>query len=399
MTHASTDMHTDGLILPDALSASEFLATYWQKRPLLMRQALPGYHSPLQPDELAGLSCETEVESRIVLEKGGERPWEARSGPFDEQDFSALPETHWTLLVQDVDKHVPEAARLLRFFRFIPDWRIDDVMISYAQDQGSVGPHVDDYDVFLVQAQGRRRWKIHTREVDPEDCIPGLDLRLLPQFEAEHEWLMEPGDVLYLPPNMAHWGIAEGPCITCSVGFRAPAWRELAQAWMDHLIDRRMPAGRYRDPELRLQQDSAEIRPEVFEHIGSELNRLCTPDQADLPLWLGRYLTEPKENLYTEAADVSLASEEFSAELERHGRLLRSGYARMAFCHGEDDREHLFVNGREFGLSSGHRGFLHAITRERQLHQGYLAEWLNEPECLDLLCRMYNDGYYEFPDA
>lgn len=389
---------TASLVLPDHLSPAGFLADYWQKRPLLMRQALPGYSSPLEPEELAGLACEDGVESRIVLERDGERPWEARHGPFAEDDFTGLPESHWTLLVQDVDKHVPEVAELLQPFRFIPDWRIDDVMISYAADQGSVGPHVDDYDVFLVQARGKRRWRVHTRRVDPEDCIPGLDLRILPEFEAEYDWLLEPGDVLYLPPNLAHWGVAEGPCVTCSVGFRAPAWRELAQAWVEQRIDRLMPGGRYRDPGLRPQHDSAEIRPEVFERIGAELSRLCQERDEDLPLWLGRHLTEAKDNLHPEVVEPPLSAQDFAIEMERHGWLLRGGYARMAFCHGRDGRDHLFVNGHEYGLSSGHKGFLHALTQERRLHHGYLAEWLREPQCLELLCHLYNQGYFEFPD-
>jgi 50S ribosomal protein L16 3-hydroxylase len=386
------------LRFPHDLDPDRFLRDYWQRRPLLMRQALPGYRTPLSPDELAGLACEPEVESRLVLERDGERPWEARHGPFDDGDFAALPRSHWTLLVQDLDKHLPEAAALLEPFRFLPDWRVDDVMISYAADQGSVGPHVDDYDVFLVQALGRRRWRIHTRPVDPDRCIPGLDLRILPEFEAQQDWLLEPGDVLYLPPNVAHWGIAEGDeCMTCSVGFRAPAWRDMAQSWCDALIERRMPAGRYLDPPLRPQQESAEIRPEVFERVARQMEQLARDEPALMQEWLGRHLTETKDNLQTVAAQPPLSPAEFTVELERHGRLLRSGYARLAFSRG-DRVNRLFANGRCHELHPGHVGFLHAITQERSIHAGYLAPWLAEPECLDVLCRLYNDGIFEFPD-
>ncbi len=390
-------MHLN-LQLPDGLDKAEFLADYWQKRPLLMRQALPGYQSPLSPDELAGLACESWVESRIVLEKDGERPWEARHGPFEEEAFAALPDSHWTLLVQDVDKHVPEVAELIQPFRFIPDWRIDDVMISYADDQGSVGPHVDDYDVFLVQAEGRRRWRVHTREVDPDNCIPGLDLRILPEFEAEHDWLLEPGDVLYLPPNVAHWGVAEGPCITCSVGFRAPAWREMAHSWMEHLIDTSMPSGRYRDPALQPQLDSAEIKTEVFERVRERLSELCSTHQDDFDGWLGCFLTEAKDNLQPDAAAEQLSELDFAAEFEANGWLLRSGYARMSYRHDPDGSDLLFVNGKLHRLPGGQSGFLHAITQETRLHHGYLAEWLTDSTCLKLLCDLYNQGYYLFDD-
>lgn len=386
----------NALVFPTGLDAASFLRTYWQKRPLLMRQALPGLRSPLSPEELAGLACETGVEARLVLEKDGARPWEARHGPFDDDDFAALPETHWTLLVQDADKHVPSVTRLLEPFRFIPDWRVDDVMISYAPVHGSVGPHVDDYDVFLVQAQGRRRWRIHTRPVDESEFIPGLDLRILPEFEAEYDWTLEPGDLLYLPPKCAHWGTALGGCMTCSVGYRAPDLRELARDWMEMLIERIVPPGRYQDSELLLQTDSGEIDARVFERMQSLLNELRTADPGSLRPWLGRFLTETKENLIPLIPETPLDSVDFIAELARHSVLERSGYARMAFCRGSEGQDYLFVNGKDFPLKSGNIGFLRAITRERQLHCGYLAEWLCNPECLDLLCRLYNHGFFEF---
>ncbi len=178
------------LTFPAELTADSFLRDFWQKRPLLMPGGLAGYRSPLTAEELAGLACEEEIESRIVLEKDGDKPWEGRTGPFSEADFSSLPDSHWTLLVQDVDKHIDEVADLLEPFRFIPDWRLDDIMISYAVDQGSVGPHIDDYDVFLIQVEGQRRWLVDSRPGDESNHIPGLDLRILPQITPDNEWLM-----------------------------------------------------------------------------------------------------------------------------------------------------------------------------------------------------------------
>jgi 50S ribosomal protein L16 3-hydroxylase len=198
-----------------------FLRDYWQKKPLLIRQAYPGFELPIDGDELAGLALEEEVESRIVLEHG-KTPWELRHGPFDEQTFSQLPESHWTLLVQAVDQWVPEIHELLQDFQFIPGWRLDDIMISYASDKGSVGPHFDYYDVFLLQGMGKRRWRIGQHCDSGSELVEGTPLKLLRNFETTDEWVLEPGDMLYIPPGIAHWGIAEGECITCSIGFRAP---------------------------------------------------------------------------------------------------------------------------------------------------------------------------------
>jgi 50S ribosomal protein L16 3-hydroxylase len=318
------------LRFPERLNAERFLAEYWQRKPLLFRQALPGFDCGLQPDELAGLACEEEIESRLVLEKDGQSPWEARHGPFDEQTFSQLPESHWTLLVQDVDKHLPEVARLLDHFRFLPDWRLDDVMVSYAADQGSVGPHIDDYDVFLYQAQGRRRWKIHYQPVSEEDFIPDLDLRILPEFQAEEEWLLEPGDMLYLPPNLAHWGVAEGECMTCSVGFRAPSYRELASAWCDELIEHRITPGRYRDPTLQPQAASAEIRPEAMAEIQDRLHRFLAQDPEQQRRWFGRFITDTKQNLQVAAIQHPLKPLDFLNRYRQLRLIQRNSYSPAA---------------------------------------------------------------------
>lgn len=201
------------LQLLGGLTAAEFLRDYWQRKPLLVRQAIPDFESPLSADELAGLSLEESVESRIVLEHG-KTPWEMRRGPFQEEDYQHLPEQDWTLLVQAVDQFVPEVAQLLEQFRFLPSWRIDDVMISYAAPGGGVGPHFDNYDVFLLQGHGRRRWKVGQMCSSDSPLREHADLRILADFEQSDEWVLEPGDMLYLPPRLAHYGIAEDECMT-----------------------------------------------------------------------------------------------------------------------------------------------------------------------------------------
>jgi len=386
------------LQFPQGLDTERFLRDYWQQRPLLLRQALPGFRCALEPDELAGLSCEAGVESRLVLEKAGRSPWEVRYGPFDEDAFSRLPESHWTLLVQDVDKHVPEVAQLLDHFRFLPDWRLDDVMISFAADQGSVGPHVDDYDVFLYQARGRRRWRIHTRSVAEDAFIAGLDLRILPEFEAESEWLLESGDLLYLPPKIAHWGIAEGECMTCSVGFRAPSHRELVSAWCDELLQQRVGSERYRDPALSVPGSGAEIDTAAMAEIHRLLQDALAEDSEQQRRWFGRFITEVKPNLQVEPPSQPLQPLEFLNRYRRQGVLLRNPCTRLAFSRGSQGLDSLFANGREYLLPSEEADFLPVIARYRALHFGYLEEWLRQKDYLQLVCDLFNDGHFEFPD-
>lgn len=387
------------LHFPNGLDASRFLAEYWQRRPLLLRAALPDFRCPLSADELAGLACEPQVESRLVLERGIRGPWELRHGPFDADSFATLPESHWTLLVQDVDKHLPEVAALLRAFAFIPDWRLDDIMISYAADQGSVGPHLDQYDVFLIQAEGRRRWRIDAGEAPDPRCIPGLDLGILERFEPTDDWILVPGDILYLPPGVPHWGIAEGECMTWSVGLRAPAWRELAADWCEHRAGRALPPGRYRDPGLKSQAQRGEIRPEVFAHIGATLEQaLAEADPDDFRAWLGAFLTEPKEHLRLSPAEAPLTPAEFRRACETQGLLLRHGWSRLLFCRGEGEDDLLFANGELHRLPKAQGALLGVITDEKDLQYPQVAPWLADGAALDLLCRLYNGGHYVFPD-
>lgn len=384
------------LRFPDGLTLERFLSEYWQQKPLLFRQALAGFDCRLVADELAGLSCEEDVESRLVLERGGLVPWETRHGPFSEERFNQLPASHWTLLIQDVDKHIRSVAGLLDFFHFLPAWRLDDVMVSYAVDQGSVGPHTDDYDVFLYQAQGKRRWKIHYRSVTEGDFIPDLELRILKEFEADQEWLLEPGDMLYLPPNLAHWGVAEGECITCSVGFRAPSYQDLISAWCDELIEYHVPPGRYRDPGLQPQSASAEITPEAIAQVHRLLQKFLLNDLEQQRSWFGRFITETKPDLQVEPIETALEPLEFLNRFRQAGILQRNSFSRFAFSRGVAETDSLFANGREYLIPAEEGDFLPVITHYRKLHFGYLETWLAQPDYLQLVCDLYNDGHFEF---
>jgi 50S ribosomal protein L16 3-hydroxylase len=384
------------LHFPPGLDAARFLSRHWQRKALLMRAALPGFRSPVNAEELAGLACEPDVEARLVLERDGDYLWEVRHGPFDDKDFSCLPQTHWTLLVQDLDKHVPQAAALLETVRFIPDWRVDDIMISYAADGGSVGPHVDEYDVFLVQAAGKRRWQFDSGPDPDLRFAPDLDLRILQRFEPREEYVLEPGDILYLPPGIPHLGIAEGPCITCSIGFRAPTWRELGAAWCEFVSENRLSTGRFKDCALAPQADSGEILPEVFDQVRETLTRALEDESGRLfREWLGRFVTEPKEHLQVFPADELSTTTDLRSRIARGEVFRRHGFSRVAFARGNGEDALLYANGDAYPIPSSHSGLLALLTQERSLTIDDLADWLERPDCLDLLCRLYNDGHYE----
>ena len=235
---------------------AHFLARYWQQRPLLLRDAWPADALALDPDTLAGLACEEDVESRLIEGSVEQQRWSLEHGPFDEARFEALPERCWTLLVQAVDQWLPDVARLLEGFSFLPRWRLDDVMVSIAADGGGVGPHFDYYDVFLLQAAGQRRWEIGAPCGPASALEAGAPLRLLREFEATETHLLGPGDMLYLPAGVSHWGTAVGDgCITCSVGFRAPSEGELLMHAAPRLSESLGEDRRYRDPEAVAEHD------------------------------------------------------------------------------------------------------------------------------------------------
>ncbi len=301
------------LALLNQLTPETFLAEYWQKKPLLIRQAIPQFEGLLTPDELAGLACEDEVQSRLVQFVKGQ--WQVTQGPMTEKTFKRLPEKDWTLLVQGVNHFLPEAADLLSQFSFIPHARLDDLMVSYAPDGGGVGPHLDSYDVFLLQGSGKRHWKI-SQQTD-FTLIEDAPLRILKKFETEQEWVLEAGDMLYLPPQIAHWGVALGnDCMTYSIGFRAPKTQELAHEFLHYLQDQLTLTGIYADADLALQTHPAEISPAMVEKVNQSLNAI-TWDTKHVGDFLGRYLTEPKPHIVFEPArKISLNS--FSQRLHQH---------------------------------------------------------------------------------
>ncbi len=271
------------------LSARTFLRRHWQKRPLLVRAALPGFKGVLGARALFALASRNDVESRLVRRVKGR--WDVREGPLPRASLAGAGARDWTLLVNGVDQHSAAAARLLRRFAFVSESRLDDVMVSYAAPGGGVGPHVDSYDVFLIQAHGRRRWRL--ARARPFALVPGAPLKLIAGFRAEEEMVLEPGDLLYLPPGWGHDGIALDECITCSVGMRAPQGDELAAAFLDYLHERGLPAAAYRDPGLAPARHPARIDPGLLAHAQRQLARIRWA-RGEVEDFLGRHLSSPR---------------------------------------------------------------------------------------------------------
>lgn len=314
------------------MSVEEFLANYWQKKPLLIRQAFPNFETPLEPEELAGLACTEGVMSRLILEQGGDYPWQLKSGPFSEEEFENRTDHHWTVLVQEVDRHVPAVADLFDCFGFLPSWRKDDVMVSYASRDAGVGAHIDSYDVFLLQGSGRRRWEIGEAlagfapsdggiraagsadggpagghlDTSSELYKPGLDVRIMADFQATEVFELEPGDMLYLPPGVPHNGVAIEPCLTFSFGFLAPSRRDMVCDFACWHEENRGPF-RYSDPDLTEAQAAGLITDNDLNRVLRMLQHAST-DRDSLAEWFGTFITRPQRG--------PAASEEFEGSLE-----------------------------------------------------------------------------------
>lgn len=361
------------------ISVARFLRDYWQKKPMVVRGAFPGFRDPISPDELAGLSCEDGVESRIVREKGGRYPWEVTWGPHEESVFEGLPDRSWTLLVQEVNRWVPEAALLLDHFDFVPNVRVDDVMVSFAAPGGSVGPHLDSYDVFLVQGQGERRWRFHTRKTKEARMRSGLDLRILQRFEADADEVLGPGDMLYLPPGFAHYGVAVTPCLTYSIGFRSPSAGETWASFAASAAARPEGSRLLEDPPLRPAENPGAIPLELLERVRAMVRSIDMSDEA-IDRWFAMFSTrlkpghsiEPPRRVPDEAAIL--------ARLARGDTVARSEEGRWAFLPRKAGKSLvLYVGGSEIDVpaeasalaralcaSRRHDGrSLHALTRSR----------------------------------
>lgn len=346
---------------PLGMTPQRFLRDYWQKKPLLVRGAFAQFQNSITPEDLAGLACEEAALSRIVLRDAKRDRWIVRNGPFTERDFAKLPKTQWTLLVQDVDKWDMDVAALLDQFAFIPSWRIDDVMISYATDGGGVGAHVDNYDVFLVQGIGKRRWRINTDAAAPKDFRDDAELKLLRQFTPTHEWTLEAGDALYLPPGIAHDGVAIGNCMTFSVGMRAPAQAELLLDFAEFFAEPLTEEQRYRDPDLRAVRSAGEIDDAALARIRVAVPLLAGVEKSTLRQWFGCFITR-----YRAAHEAAPLSKPLDAKkivtAFADGTAMRNPWTRIAWARNGRNAQ-LFVAGQSYACSVALARFI-ASSRE-----------------------------------
>jgi 50S ribosomal protein L16 3-hydroxylase len=359
------------------ISPAKFMRTYWQRKPLLVRQAIPGFRALLSRSELFALAKQNEVESRLVMgAKGGQRKWQMQRGPFKRQDIPKLTELDWTLLVQGVDLHDDRMSELMQQFRFVPDARLDDVMISYATDGGGVGPHFDSYDVFLLQAHGQRRWRIG-RQKDLS-LKPDMPLKILANFQSEHDWVLNPGDMLYLPPRYAHEGTAQGECMTYSVGFRVPHTGDLARELLVRLSEGAEDvAGSdlYKDAGQSAVAKPAAL-PEGLKTFAKIALEKALKDPKSLQRALGEYLTEPKANVWFEMG--KMPNQLTSVRLDRRSKMMY-------------DEHHIFLNGESWRAAGGDALLMRQLADARALTASQLAR--ATPQAQSLLRDWCDDGW------
>ena len=378
------------------LSSAEFLKKYWQKRPLLIRQAFPRFPELVTPDELAGLSCDEGLMSRLILEKGGVKPWEVRRGPFKSSTFKKLPKTHWTLLVNGVDRYVPAVHDLLGVFSFIPNWRIDDVMISYAVKKGNVGAHVDNFDVFLIQAKGTREWQIESKAQIIDEFKPNLDVRLLKKFKPDQRWKLEPGDMLYLPPRFAHHGIAQtDDCMTYSIGFRAPTHAELIDSAATHSLSKIDETLRYTDPDLT-PQHPGEISRKSLKRVQQILESARLEGDA-LTQWFGQLATTPKDEDVELPVEPPLNAAQLTAQLKTGAALLRAEGSRVAYAAAEKKGLWLFTNGESVLLPASALEFAKLLSDTIELPNDELLAACKQTVNRAVLLELVNRGVFYFP--
>ena len=290
--------------LPDSffgeLSPDQFLSEYWHKQPLLVRNAWPGFETPLKPDDFMTLSSREDALSRLIVENPESDDWDVSEGPFERSTFDSMPDAHWTLLIQEVDRLVPEVRDMLKAVSSIPNWRLDDVMISYAANGGGVGAHIDNYDVFLIQGFGQRRWQINTTPVVEEVLVEDLEISILADFEPDRDWVLNPGDMLYLPPRVAHFGVALGPCMTYSIGCRAPSKQEVLGAVLEQVLLETDPDERYADPELQRSDEPGRLGRQSVAWVRSMLDDIVS-DESALTEMVGSIISQPRRYVDEEA--------------------------------------------------------------------------------------------------
>jgi 50S ribosomal protein L16 3-hydroxylase len=368
------------IALLGGMTAARFLKEYWHKKPLLVRQAIPNFQALLSREELFSLARQDDVESRLITHF--DQHWELSHGPFAK--LPALRKKEWTLLVQGVNLHHDAADALLQQFRFLPDARLDDLMISYASDGGGVGPHFDSYDVFLLQAHGKRHWRIGA-QTDLR-LVPEMPLKILSHFQPEEEWVLEPGDMLYLPPQYAHDGIAVGECMTYSIGFRAPSYQELGEGFLQFLSESIDLPGRYEDPDLKASAAPAHISADMLRRVADQLSAIRF-DESDIAIFLGEYLSEPKANVFFIPPDAPISFAAFNKQARKQGVHLTSR-TKMLYTG-----KYIFINGESFQVNSSDGKLLCGLANKRHLEGGEVQHI--SKDVAEALHQWYADGWLD----
>lgn len=368
------------LALLGGLTASQFMRKHWHKKPLLVRQAIPGFKAPIPRAQLLALAGEDGVESRLIQQLGGNE-WKLSHGPLSRRSLPALTKPGWSVLVQGVDTHDAQVHQLLQQFRFVPEARLDDLMISFATDQGGVGPHFDSYDVFLLQAHGKRRWRIG-RQKDLS-LQPDKPLKILANFEPEEEFVLEPGDMLYLPPKWAHDGVAEGECMTYSIGFRSPDRGELGRELLLRMSDEPDEPENpiiYKDPKQEAVSNPALI-PEGMYDFAREALKKAMAEPLALERALGEYLSDPKPNVWFEHGEENGMFE--SVVLDRRTRMLY-------------DAKHIFINGESYLAGGRDATLMRKLADTKALSRKDLAT--ASDDALELLSSWFDAGWVRSGD-
>ena len=368
------------LALLGGLTASQFMRKHWHKKPLLVRQAIPGFKAPIPRARLLAMAGEEGVESRLIQQLDGDN-WKLSHGPLSRRSLPALTKPGWTVLVQGVDMHDAKAHELLQQFRFVPEARLDDLMISFATDQGGVGPHFDSYDVFLLQAHGKRRWRIG-RQKDLS-LQPDKPLKILSNFAPEEEFVLEPGDMLYLPPKWAHDGVAEGECMTYSIGFRSPDRGELGRELLLRMSDEPDELDTpviYKDPKQEAVSNPAMIPEGMYEFAREALKKAMAEPLA-LERALGEYLSDPKPNVWFEHGDENGMFE--SVVLDRRTRMMY-------------DAKHIFINGESYLAGGRDATLMRKLADTKALSRKDLAT--ASDDALELLSAWFDAGWVRSGD-
>ncbi|KZN64892.1 hypothetical protein N473_13950 [Pseudoalteromonas luteoviolacea CPMOR-1] len=370
------------------MSPEAFLKEYWQKKPLLIKGGFKDFQDPLSAEELAGLAMEDSIESRLITNH--DENWLAHHGPFE--NFDKLTETNSTLLVQAVDHWHPPAAELLEPFRFIPNWRIDDLMISYSTPKGGVGPHLDQYDVFIIQGEGKRHWRVGMPDASLKQFTKDKALLQVEQFEAIIDDILEPGDILYIPPGCPHEGYAVENALNYSVGFRAPDQKDLISSFADHIIDEEAGKNRYSDADLSIRASIGEINFDDKRKIQAMLTGLIENDTL-YSQWLGTYLSQPKHDMDLAPLDDALVAEFLEDEVEPHDTVIRSGGVRAVY-QITDTHILLSVNGENYTLPKNTLEQVKLLTDSTAFSFEQVKPALISLEFKQTLTTLINDGLF-----